>query len=158
MTKNEIKMKKIYVSCAILILVFVMISCSGGKQIDNERILILKSFIKDIYNYKLEDSLRIKEIYFKSTIPSQDSFIFSYVIPLSKKDIINKNLDRFAYLKYKDIKKREQNISIEDGINSDDIYVVEYDKKPYMFILFSENKIKSFVTLNKGTYRYFVPL
>jgi hypothetical protein len=89
---------------------------------------------------------------------SSDSFIFDIVIPTTRQGILTKDPKKFTFAKYKSIAKKEQNIFLEAGMNRKNIWVIEYNKKPYMFALFSENRITSFITLNKGTYRYFVPL
>lgn len=128
------------------------------KPEHHERLLTLESFVKDISVYKLGDSLKMKEAYFTLTQKSQDSFLFNYIIPIAHEDISKKAISKFSYMEYKEMNRSEQNIIIENGMDKNDIYVILYDKKPYMFILFSDSNIRSFITLNKGAHRYFMPL
>lgn len=58
----------------------------------------------------------------------------------------NKN---FVINKYKELPPSEQNLILKEE-TADDVYVVKINNKDLISVLFKENRIASFITLNKG--------
>lgn len=58
----------------------------------------------------------------------------------------NKN---FVINKYKELPSSEQNLLLKEE-STDDVYVVKINNKNLISVLFKENRIASFITLNKG--------
>jgi hypothetical protein len=56
---------------------------------------------------------------------------------------------KFVINKYKELPSSEQNLILKDEA-ADDVYVVKINNKNLISVLFKENRIASFITLNKG--------
>ncbi len=65
-----------------------------------------------------------------------------------------KNKD-FIITKYKDLPSSEQTLILTEDI-TDDVYNVKFNNKYFISVLFKENRIASFHTLNKGGKRVFL--
>ncbi len=138
----------------IILLVFIFWGC----QLKNEnRPAITRSFFNAIATFSVKDSSEIKRRFLDTSNLSKDSKIFLQLLSSVQKDISNKEFSRFSVASYDNLKKKDQNIFMEN-FTQEDIYAVKYEDKPYIYVLFNGDRVRSFTTMNKGTYRYFVKL
>ncbi|MGC4231557.1 MAG: hypothetical protein QM594_00970 [Niabella sp.] len=132
----------------------VILCCNLKKDSRMEKVNL---FFNAISQFDVKDSNKLK----RYLVPVNDSvcgYLFTSVLPLAQKDIASKNMKDFKTIKYKNLKKAEQSLLPNDDISISDIYVVKYKKEAYMFVLFSDDKIKTFLTVNKGGSRFFLYL
>lgn len=122
-----------------------------------DEIIITKSFFNEVRNYKLGDDSKIRNL-LEMTNKESDSLVFKTLIPAAHNDIILNKDFKFTFSKYSKINRKYQTIVFDSKEKEAKIAVIEYEKKPYMFILIKNSKIVSFVTLNKGDTKYFMLL
>ncbi len=117
---------------------------------------VVKSFLKagadnSISSNVIYDSLLCKNR--KQLQPEQKRIILQQLDDLRKR-IVSGSVNGYKILIYKQLPDVEQDILI-DAEKANNTYVVKRNDKRLALILVSGNKIRSFVTFNKGKFRTF---
>lgn len=138
------------------LLVLFLVLCVSNLYPQDAGSEVVKSFLRTVADKSVSSNIIYDSLLCKSRKelkPEQKRIILEQLDDLRKR-IISGNVNSYKLLKYKQLPDAEQNILI-DAEDANNTYVVKRNDKELAVILISGNKIRSFVTFNKGKFRTF---
>ncbi|MBE9599543.1 hypothetical protein [Pedobacter sp. MC2016-24] len=137
------------------LLVFIFFFASlGAKAYDDTG--LINAFIKSVSDPKVKTDDIISN-YLCLTEKNHDSEYYKLVVSqveLLRKDLANLQVEKFKILKYSEFPEAEKVILI-DSTEYEYVYAVKNGKKTVVNLYVKNNKISSFVTMNKGKLKIF---
>lgn len=141
----------------LLILIITVWGCANGQDAKSDR---LQSFMKVVAESKVPVEKIISDYICSLPAGTDDKtkknydFVVKSVSDLQKQ-IQFQDSKNFIIKKYNELPSSEQRLLLK-GDTKDDVCVVYFNNKYLISVLFNENRIASFVTLNKGTKSVFL--
>lgn len=126
----------------------------GVKANDDTR--LINRFIKSLSNPKIKTDVIISD-YLCLTEKNHDSEYYQVVVTqleLLRKELAKLPVQKLKILKYNEFPESEK-VFILDSTEHKYVYAVKNEKKTVVNLYLKDDKINSFVTINKGTVKNF---
>lgn len=116
-----------------------------------------KNFMEAMIDGDLSDS-EIIEKYFIINMPSDENVQFVKSQLQLLRNIISEKKIKKGELRYVPYNKDDHTDLVVTESSSGDIFIINYNSERLIPVLFQDNRINSFTTMNKGGKRFFIRL